>query len=435
MVSTVTSGAGARLSSAVPTGVTGSSGRCWERWVPTSHRHRHPWVPPKTSRPRIAVMGSPRRSEQRRSPVPRPRASQQGGHRHRPKGTARCPHIPPHPPSPQQQVLGGSYPPKSETATAGDARAAPDPAAWPRGSGGAPGAPRRTPPTAISIPAAAQPASPWRWQHKSHPHRGDRKLSSKAPSSALSHSSAPGSSRSLLAAPCPPPPIAHLRPHTLPPSPHPSSRSPWGGAGSVAGGSGAASSTLLSSPPLSRHDPPPPPPITPRDAPATTGGGNKADPRRAEDAAAPAHGTGDGVIPPPTLTCGLITAVRKSSALPRDLPGDGMQRPALRYPRGVSLPAPEEMNPSPVGCAGELEQSGAGKKHTFPPAGLHRLRPWRLSRRKAMSPPLALRPPHPAPSSPRTLSGSRVSSQPPRSSGVGVGHALPALLCFALHLN
>lgn len=46
----------------------------------------------------------------------------------------------------------------------------------------------------IGIPAAAQPASPWRWQHKSHPHGRDRKLSSKAPSSALGHSSAPGSS-------------------------------------------------------------------------------------------------------------------------------------------------------------------------------------------------------------------------------------------------
>lgn len=64
----------------------------------------------------------------------------------------------------------------------------------------------------ISIPVAAQPASPWRWQRKSHPHRGDRKLSSKAPSSALSHSLAPGSADTLLAAPSLPPPLAHLHP-------------------------------------------------------------------------------------------------------------------------------------------------------------------------------------------------------------------------------
>lgn len=68
--------------------------------------------------------------------------------------------------------------------------------------------------------------------------------------------------------------------------------------GSIAGRSGTRSSTLLSSSLLSR------PPITPRDAPASTGGGNKANPRCAEaaDAATPAQSAGDSVISPPLDT-------------------------------------------------------------------------------------------------------------------------------------
>ena len=105
--STVASGASTRLGSAFQTGVKGSSTRRSERQVSKSHRREHPWVPPKTSRPHIAIRGSPRRREQRRSPVPRPWASRKRGHRHPPKGMTR---YPPVPPSPQQQILGGSYP-------------------------------------------------------------------------------------------------------------------------------------------------------------------------------------------------------------------------------------------------------------------------------------------------------------------------------------
>ena len=109
--------------------------------------------------------------------------------------------------------------------------------------------------------------------------------------------------------------------------------------GSVAGAPGldpALSSRLLRSPD---------PPITPRDAPASTGGGNKAEPCCAEatDAAAPAQSAGDSVTPPTPLR-GLTMATRSGCAAPRDLPRDGTRRPALRYLHRVSLPASEEMN-------------------------------------------------------------------------------------------
>lgn len=172
----------------------------------------------------------------------------------------------------------------------------------------------------ISIPVAAQPASPWRWQRKSHPHRGDRKLSSKAPSSALSHSSAPGSADALLAAPCLPPPLAHLHPR--------------GPKEEEDGEQEAGSSTPLWSPPLSR------PPITPRDAPASAGVEVKL--CRGHRCHCCSTERRDIAIPP-ALTRGVTPATR-SSTLPREL---------LEAPAGSvdSSPPLEEMSLSPTGSA------------------------------------------------------------------------------------